>query len=100
MHESSVAVPWGIFGSGNIGDEAMLQGFAELVKELPGPHMRYWVACRNKNHVSEVVPDFRYFGSGKGVNPLRWWILRSSRAYLIVGDTPIMDYLGSWPLAD
>ena len=38
-----LTVPWGIFGYGNIGDEAMLNGFAVLVKGYPRK-LFVWVA--------------------------------------------------------
>ena len=63
MHGRNIAVPWGIFGSGNIGDEAMLQGFAELVSRDTQEPIQVWVASRNPAHVSQVVPAFRYFRS-------------------------------------
>jgi polysaccharide pyruvyl transferase WcaK-like protein len=99
MPGGSLALPWGIFGAGNIGDEAMLQGFAELVKRFRSTR-RILVASKDPSHVADVVPDFRYFRSRGGRSPLRWWVLRRSDAYLIVGDTPVMDYLGAWPLTE
>lgn len=98
MHGRNIAVPWGIFGSGNIGDEAMLQGFAELVKRGTQEPIRVWVASRNPAHVSRVVPAFRYFRSKGTLASTHRRAMRRSDAYLIVGDTPVMDYLGPWPL--
>ena len=100
MHGRKIAVPWGIFGSGNIGDEAMLQGFAELVKRDTEQPIRVWVASRNPAHVSRVVPSFKYFRSKGTVGSVHRWAMRYADAYLIVGDTPVMDYLGPWPLTD
>jgi polysaccharide pyruvyl transferase WcaK-like protein len=99
MHEELV-LPWGIFGSGNIGDEAMFQGFAELIREQGREPAQIWVASKNPSHVSQIVPDFRYYKAQKAWSPLQWWALRRSLAYLIVGDTPVMDYLGAWPLSE
>jgi polysaccharide pyruvyl transferase WcaK-like protein len=100
MHGRNIALPWGIFGSGNIGDEAMLQGFAELVGFGTQDPIRVWVASRNPAHVSRVVPAFRYFRTKGTVGSARRRPMRRAEAYLIVGDTPVMDYLGPWPLTD
>lgn len=100
MHGRNIAVPWGIFGSGNIGDEAMLQGFAELVSRGTQEPIQVWVASRNPAHVSRVVPAFRYFRSKGTIASAHRWAMRRSDAYLIVGDTPVMDYLGPWPLTE
>jgi polysaccharide pyruvyl transferase WcaK-like protein len=100
MHGRNVAVPWGIFGSGNIGDEAMLQGFAELVKRDTEQPIRVSVASRNPAHVSRIAPSFRYFRSKGTMGSVHRRAMRRAEAYLIVGDTPVMDYLGPWPLTE
>ncbi|MGH9890409.1 MAG: polysaccharide pyruvyl transferase family protein [bacterium] len=101
MSRRSIALPWGVFGAGNIGDEAMLQGFSELVRDGWQEPIRIWAGSRNPAYVSQVVPEFRYFRSkGRPMSPVHRWALRRSDAYLIVGDTPIMDYLGPWPLTE
>ncbi len=100
MPETDLVLPWGIFGSGNIGDEAMLQGFAELLRSNGVQTSRVWVAARNPSHGVRVVPDFRYYKFGGRISPARRRALQRSKGHLIVGDTPIMDYLGSWPLTD
>jgi polysaccharide pyruvyl transferase WcaK-like protein len=100
MRETDLVLPWGIFGSGNIGDEAMLQGFAELIRSNGAQTSRVWVAARNPSHSARVVPDFRYYKFGGRISLARRRALQRSKAHLIVGDTPIMDYLGSWPLTD
>jgi polysaccharide pyruvyl transferase WcaK-like protein len=99
MHLRNVALPWGIFGSGNIGDDAMLQGFSVLVHEKWDFPTSFSVASRNPAHARRTIPGFRYYKfAGFGVK--RKWILRRADAYLIVGDTPVMDYLGEWPLSE
>jgi polysaccharide pyruvyl transferase WcaK-like protein len=100
MRGRNIAVPWGIFGSGNIGDDAMLQGFAEVVKRDTEQPIRVRVASRNPAHVSRVVPSFRYFRSKGTMGAVHRWAMRRVEAYLIVGDTPVMDYLGPWPLTE
>jgi len=92
-----LTVPWGIFGYGNIGDEAMLQGFATLLRGHPRK-LRVSVASQNPQHDSAVEPSLRYFHAAGG-NPLRRrFASLFSRAWLVVGDTPVTDVLGSWPL--
>jgi len=81
----TLVCPWGIFGHGNIGDEAMLQGFAKLVSSY-----RVIVASANPFHDAQVAPSLEYFERSKPVP--------SGDLYVIVGDTPITDQQGSWPL--
>jgi polysaccharide pyruvyl transferase WcaK-like protein len=93
-----LTVPWGGFGYGNIGDEAMLNGFAALVKGYPRK-LSVHVASQNLAYAAATEPAFRYFPqSGGGLG--KWWATWRSRGHLIVGDTPIMDVLGSWPLEE
>src|SRR5277367_648675 len=93
-----LTVPWGIFGSGNIGDEAMLNGFAALVKGYPRK-LSIWVASQNPAHVAAAEPAFQYYSQNSGGFG-KWRATWRSRGQLIVGDTPIMDVLGSWPLEE
>jgi polysaccharide pyruvyl transferase WcaK-like protein len=93
-----LTVPWGIFGYGNIGDEAMLNGFATLVKGYPRK-LSIHIASQNPPHAAAAEPSFRYYSQNSG--GLRKWLATwRSRGHLIVGDTPIMDVLGSWPLEE
>jgi polysaccharide pyruvyl transferase WcaK-like protein len=93
-----LVAPWGIFGSGNIGDEAMLKGFASLVKSYPH-FLSIRIASQNPAHVTTVEPTFCYYHqNGRSLSKL--WTMWRSEGQLIVGDTPINDRLGSWPLED
>jgi polysaccharide pyruvyl transferase WcaK-like protein len=93
-----LTVPWGIFGSGNIGDEAMLNGFAALVESY-SRKLSVWVASQNPAHAAAAEPAFRYYSQNRG-GLGNWRAKWRSRGHLIVGDTPIMDLLGSWPLEE
>jgi polysaccharide pyruvyl transferase WcaK-like protein len=93
-----LTVPWGIFGYGNIGDEAMLNGFAALVKGYPRK-LSIHIASQNPAHASAAEPAFRYYSQNSG-GFRKWRATWRSRGQLIVGDTPIMDLLGSWPLEE
>ena len=93
-----LSVPWGIFGYGNIGDEAMLKGFRHLVDGYPRK-LDVQIASQNPGHATAVEPGFRYYKQN-GISFRKWWAARRSRAQLIVGDTPIADRLGRWPLEE
>jgi polysaccharide pyruvyl transferase WcaK-like protein len=93
-----LTVPWGGFGYGNIGDEAMLNGFAALVKGYPRK-VSVRVASQNLAYATATEPAFRYFLPNGGSFAKSWAIWRS-KGHLIVGDTPIMDRLGAWPLEE
>lgn len=92
----NLLAPWGFYGSGNIGDEATLQGFARLVARAPQP-IRVWVGSRNPRHTAQVEPSFRYFYHP--VSPLtRRWVNFRTSGVVLAGGTPIMDCHGDWPL--
>jgi polysaccharide pyruvyl transferase WcaK-like protein len=93
-----LTVPWGIFGYGNIGDEAMLNGFAALVEGYPRK-LSVWIASQNPVQATAAEPAFRYYSQNSG-RIEKWRATWRSRGQLIVGDTPIMDVLGSWPLEE
>lgn len=93
-----LVAPFGHFGWGNIGDEATLQGFAQLLLQT-GTRATVSMASRNPAHTARVEPAFRYFNPG-GEDPRRWWAKLLASAHAIVGGTPIMDVLGKWPLCD
>jgi polysaccharide pyruvyl transferase WcaK-like protein len=93
-----LTVPWGIFGYGNIGDEAMLNGFAALVKGY-SRKLSIHIASQNPTHAGATEPAFRYYSQNSG-GFRKWRATWRSRGQLIVGDTPIMDVLGSWPLEE
>ena len=90
-------VPWGIFGAGNVGDDAVLIAFASLVaaKTSKTP----WVASRDVRHTQLVEPRLHYFPWDQ-TGFQRKMRFHSASSAVIVGDTPIMDYLGEWPLRE
>lgn len=94
----NLVVPFGFFGAGNIGDESTLQGFARLLS-LSGNGTRVWVASRNPGHTARIEPSFRYYGA-IGHDLRGCWARYRSDAHAIVGGTPIMDVLGTWPLSE
>lgn len=94
----NLLAPWGFYGSGNIGDDATLQGFARLVARCPW-RLRVWIGSRNPTHTGRVEPSFTYFHSEKNDWRRRWANYRTS-AVVVAGGTPIMDCLGTWPLRE
>jgi polysaccharide pyruvyl transferase WcaK-like protein len=93
-----LVAPFGFYGWGNIGDEATLQGFAQLLSKT-GTEASVWVASQNPSHTARVEPAFRYFNA-RGNDPRRWAAKLLASAHAIVGGTPIMDVLGRWPLCE
>lgn len=94
----NLVVPFGFYGAGNIGDESTLQGFARLLSK-PRNGTRVCVASRNPVHTETVEPSFKYYKAG-GRDLRGWWAKYRSDAHAIVGGTPIMDVLGTWPLSE
>jgi polysaccharide pyruvyl transferase WcaK-like protein len=119
----NLLAPWGFYGSGNIGDEATLQGFAQLVAQAQQP-IRVWAGSRNPRHTARVAPSFRYFrapfSEWDGCLDLRprglwfryfqapfsdwsWrrrWANYRTSAVVVAGGTPIMDCHGEWPFSE
>jgi polysaccharide pyruvyl transferase WcaK-like protein len=93
-----IVAPFGFYGSGNIGDEATLNGFARLLA-YSGMRARVSVASRNPAHTARVEPAFAYFDTSSR-DPRRWLAKLRATAHAIVGGTPIMDIEGDWPLRD
>ena len=93
-----IVAPFGFYGSGNIGDEATLNGFASLL-ERTGTQARVSVGSRNPAHTARVEPAFKYFNAS-GHDPRRWLAKLQASAHAIIGGTPIMDVLGNWPLSE
>src|SRR5580765_4625203 len=93
-----VLVPFGFYGSGNIGDDATLQGFARLVGRYPR-RLQMWVGSRNPQHTVRAEPSFTYFHSEKN-DWRRLWAKYRTSAVAMAGGTPIMDGLGTWPLCE
>jgi polysaccharide pyruvyl transferase WcaK-like protein len=95
-----IVAPFGFYGSGNIGDEATLQGFARLLgtqrERIPA-----WVASHDPQHTARVESQFRYYRYHLGRRRyLTSWIRHLADAYVFPGGTPIMDGLGNWPLCE
>lgn len=93
-----IVAPFGFYGSGNIGDEATLNGFASLL-DRTGIETHVSVGSRNPIHTARVEPAFRYFRTA-GHDPRRWLAKLRAGAHAIIGGTPIMDVLGDWPLCE
>jgi polysaccharide pyruvyl transferase WcaK-like protein len=90
--------PFGFYGSGNIGDEASLTGFAELVR-ASGRDLAVAVASANPRHTAKIEPYFRYHKYKGGFVGIRSKLTgHRARAFVFPGGTPIMDGLGGWPL--
>lgn len=94
-----IVVPFGFYGWGNIGDESTLQGFARLTATHPQVKPPVWVASRNPSHTARIEPSFKYYDA-TSLNLRGWLARRLAGVYLFAGGTPIMDILGSYPLAD
>jgi polysaccharide pyruvyl transferase WcaK-like protein len=91
-----LAVPFGFYGWGNIGDESTLQGFARLTR-VYDPDARVWVGSANPSHTARVEPSLKYFRAAD-FDPRRWWAKRCASAHVFAGGTPIMDLEDGWPL--
>ena len=94
-----IVVPFGFYGWGNIGDESTLQGFARLTAKHYRVESPVWVASRNPSHTARIEPSFKYYNA-RGRNFHGWWARRRAGVYVFAGGTPIMDILGSYPLAE
>ncbi len=98
MSHVRLAVPFGFYGWGNIGDESTLQGFGRLISRYRG-EIGVWVASRSPAHTARIEPSFSYYNAvGRDVR--RWWAQSRAGANVFVGGTPIMDTLGTWPLSE
>lgn len=94
-----VAAPFGFYGSGNIGDEATLQGFARLVHDFKRP-LKVVVASQDPVHTKRVEPSFQYHQYHGHIGKT-WPRLAAhlANAYIFPGGTPIAEALGDWPLS-
>lgn len=93
-----LVAPFGFYGWGNIGDEATLQGFARLLARYDAKASA-WIASRDPQHTAKAEPAFRYFNA-EGCSVRRWWARRRADCAAVIGGTPIMDVLGTWPLSE
>ena len=93
-----IVAPFGFYGWGNIGDEATLNGFAQLLG-LTDARAQVWLGSRNPIHTARVEPAFHYFSASRP-DPRRWWAKLRASAHAFVGGTPVQDVLGEWPLCD
>jgi polysaccharide pyruvyl transferase WcaK-like protein len=98
MAVTHIVAPFGFYGAGNVGDEATLGGFAQLLSKS-GTHARVSVGSRNPAHTARVEPAFRYFSS-LSHDPRHWLANLQATAHAVVGGTPISDVLGDWPLSE
>ncbi|HEX5006052.1 MAG TPA: polysaccharide pyruvyl transferase family protein [Hyphomonadaceae bacterium] len=93
-----ILAPFGFYGSGNIGDEATLVGFGELVRAFAS-RFDTSIASVSPSHTARVEPYFRYHRYKGGFVGLRSKLTaHHARALVFPGGTPIQDSLGSWPL--
>jgi polysaccharide pyruvyl transferase WcaK-like protein len=93
-----IVAPFGFYGWGNIGDEATLNGFAQLLGQT-GCSPRVSIGSQSPAHTASVEPAFGYFRPA-GVDPRRWWAKARASAFAVIGGTAISDMLGEWPLRD
>jgi polysaccharide pyruvyl transferase WcaK-like protein len=91
-------VPFAFYGYGNTGDEATLNGFAQLLAHA-GVDARVSICSRNPAHTARVEPRFKYFGVSRR-DPRRWFAGMGASAHIFAGGTPIQDVLGEWPLSE
>lgn len=93
-----VYAPFGFYGAGNTGDEATLQGFAQLIR-ASGDNLKVTVSSQNAKHTARVEPLFRYTQDKHFRIRLRQALdAHLAQAYVFPGGTPIQDGLGGWPL--
>jgi polysaccharide pyruvyl transferase WcaK-like protein len=91
-----VYAPFGFYGAGNTGDEATLQGLAQLVR-ASGHRLHVTVSSQNAEHTARVEPLFRYTQDRH--NHIRQLLdAHLAQAYVFPGGTPVQDGLGDWPL--
>lgn len=94
-----IFVPWGYFGYGNIGDEAMLIGFYNLLKffKLNNFSPLILVSSQKPRFTKKIIPNFIYLpDKNKNIKKILAFI--TANTYLILGDTPITDILYPWPI--
>lgn len=93
-----LAAPFGFYGAGNVGDEATLLGFAQLIRQF-GNDVEVDVATYCVNQTNKVEPYFKYYQYIDGIMGLKPKLrAHLSQGYIFGGGTPISDSLGDWPL--
>ncbi len=93
-----LAAPFGFYGAGNVGDEATLLGFAQLIQRF-GNGLEVDVATCCVNQGRKVEPYFEYYQYFDGIMGWKPKLkAHLSQGYIFGGGTPISDSLGDWPL--
>lgn len=93
-----LAAPFGFYGAGNVGDEATLLGFAQLIQRF-GNGLEVDVATSSVNHSRKVEPYFEYYPYFDGIMGWKPKLkAHLSQGYIFGGGTLISDRLGNWPL--
>lgn len=93
-----LAAPFGFYGAGNVGDEATLLGFAQLIQRY-GNGVEVDVATCCVNQGRKVEPYFEYYQYFDGIMGWKPKLkAHLSQGYIFGGGTPISDSLGDWPL--
>ena len=94
-----LAAPFGFYGAGNVGDEATLLGFAQLIRQF-GNGIEIDVATCCVNQATKVEPYFKYYQYFDVIMGLKPKLnAHLSEGYIFGGGTPISDSLGDWPLS-
>lgn len=93
-----IIVPFGFYGSGNIGDEGTLAGFEALL-ESTGFRGVAWVGSQDPAHTAKVARSLWHFHPNRFDWRRTWAELRATHV-VFAGGTPIMDGLGEWPLGE
>jgi polysaccharide pyruvyl transferase WcaK-like protein len=93
-----LAVPFGFYCAGNVGDESTLLGFGRLIRQF-GDGVEVDVATSCVNQARKVEPFFRYYQYTDGIMGFEPKLrAHMASGYVFAGGTPISDSLGDWPL--
>lgn len=91
-----VLSPFIIAAVGNIGDEAILKGFATLAHPYLNNY-KFYLSAHDLAQARKVAASLNYYKNGIWDIGLRLRV-PSAKCGLIIGDTPISDVLYPWPL--